>query len=103
MAPERIEFWSDRAFRLHERRLFVRDGHPARRLLNLLVEACDGNGGETSAEQALLAQVQAAVDDVGNMMRAAAHTLDVHLEAQGVVVEDLPVSGGALTRARSRS
>ncbi|WDJ90692.1 DUF1631 domain-containing protein [Xanthomonas campestris] len=45
-------------------RLFVRDGHPARRLLNLLVEACDGNGGETSAEQALLAQVQAAVDEV---------------------------------------
>ncbi|WP_133125221.1 DUF1631 family protein, partial [Xanthomonas citri] len=44
--------------------LFVRDGHPARRLLNLLVDACDGNGGETAAEQALLAQVAAAVDTV---------------------------------------
>lgn len=41
--------------------LFVRDGHPARRLLNLLVDACDGNAGETAAEQGLLAQAAAVV------------------------------------------
>ncbi|KQQ83010.1 hypothetical protein ASF73_19335 [Xanthomonas sp. Leaf131] len=44
--------------------LFVRDGHPARRLLNLLVDACDGNGGESPAEQALLSQVQAVVEAI---------------------------------------
>lgn len=49
---------------LLDSRLFIRDSHPARRLLNLLADACDGNSGETSAEQALLAQVQAAVDEI---------------------------------------
>ncbi len=49
---------------LLDSRVFVRDSHPARRLLNLLADACDGNSGETAAEQALLAQVQAVVDEI---------------------------------------
>ena len=49
---------------LLDSRLFVRDSHPARRLLNLLADACDGNSGETAAEQALLTQVQSAVDEI---------------------------------------
>ncbi|MDG2526362.1 DUF1631 domain-containing protein [Stenotrophomonas sp. HITSZ_GD] len=49
---------------LLDSRVFVRDTHPARRLLNLLADACDGNSGETGPEQALLAQVQAVVDEI---------------------------------------
>jgi hypothetical protein len=40
-------------------RLFVRDSHPVRRLLNMLADACDGNPGESAAELALLVQVRA--------------------------------------------
>ena len=43
---------------LQDPRLFVRDSHPVRRLLNMLADACDGNPGQTAAELALLAQVQ---------------------------------------------
>ncbi|WIH05629.1 DUF1631 domain-containing protein [Xanthomonas translucens pv. graminis] len=45
-------------------RLFVRDGHPARRLLNLLADACDGNAGDSAIEQVLLAQAQDVVERV---------------------------------------
>lgn len=44
---------------LQDPRLFVRDSHPVRRLLNMLADACDGNPGGNAAELALLAQVQA--------------------------------------------
>ena len=43
---------------------------------------------------ALAGIVHAAVDDVGNMMRAAAHTLTVYIEAQGVVVDADPTRLG---------
>ena len=43
---------------LQDPRLFVRDSHPVRRLLNMLADGCDGNPGESAAELALLAQVQ---------------------------------------------
>ena len=43
---------------LQDPRLFVRDSHPVRRLLNMLADAGDGNPGETAAELALLAQLQ---------------------------------------------
>ncbi|WP_369976780.1 DUF1631 family protein [Xanthomonas bundabergensis] len=49
---------------LIDSRLFVRDGHPARRLLNLLADACDGNSGDSAIEQVLLAQAQAVVERV---------------------------------------
>ena len=40
-----------------DRRLFAQKLHPARRLLNLLAEASDGNVGEAPAERELLAKV----------------------------------------------
>ena len=45
-----------------DRRLFVQKGHPARRLLNALAEACEGNDGERPAARQLLAKVEEVVD-----------------------------------------
>ncbi|MES5815934.1 DUF1631 family protein [Pseudoxanthomonas sp. Soil82] len=64
---------------LQDPRLFVRDSHPARRLLNLLADACDGNPGETAAELALLAQVQAVA---GRVARDFDEHLGVFLQAE---------------------
>ena len=41
-----------------DRRMFVQKTHPARRLLNALAEACEGNAGQTPAERTLLAKVE---------------------------------------------
>lgn len=46
---------------LLDRRMFLRKEHPARRLLNSVAEACEGNEGETPAERALLAKVEEVV------------------------------------------
>lgn len=47
---------------LQDRQLFLQSSHPARRLLNVLAEASEGNAGETEDERALLDMVQATVE-----------------------------------------
>ncbi len=47
---------------LLDRRMFVQKTHPARRLLNVLAEACEGNNGESPAERTLMAKVEEVVD-----------------------------------------
>ncbi|MCD7098157.1 DUF1631 domain-containing protein [Stenotrophomonas sp. MMGLT7] len=45
-----------------DRRMFVQKTHPARRLLNSLAEACEGNTGESPAERVLMGKVEEVVD-----------------------------------------
>ena len=45
-----------------DRRMFMHKTHPARRMLNAVAEACDGNSGETALERELLERVQGLVD-----------------------------------------
>jgi hypothetical protein len=45
-----------------DRRMFMHKTHPARRMLNAVAEACDGNQGETALERELLDRVQGLVD-----------------------------------------
>ncbi|KAF1686436.1 thymidine phosphorylase [Pseudoxanthomonas broegbernensis] len=47
---------------LLDRRMFVQKTHPARRLLNALAEACEGNQGESAAERTLLAKVEEVIE-----------------------------------------
>lgn len=47
---------------LLDRRMFVQKTHPARRLLNALAEACEGNHGQSAAERTLLAKVEEVVE-----------------------------------------
>lgn len=45
-----------------DRRMFMHKTHPARRMLNSVAEACDGNTGETALERELLDRVEGLVD-----------------------------------------
>jgi len=45
-----------------DRRMFMHKTHPARRMLNSVAEACDGNTGESALERELLDRVQGLVD-----------------------------------------
>src|SRR3546814_1916996 len=44
--------------------MFNRRSHPARRLLDVLTEACDGNAGETPQDSEMLDRAEQAVDRV---------------------------------------
>ncbi|MCD0245167.1 DUF1631 domain-containing protein [Xanthomonas melonis] len=47
---------------LLDRKMFVQKTHPARRLLNSLAEACEGNTGDSPAERVLMGKVEEIVD-----------------------------------------
>jgi hypothetical protein len=47
---------------VQDRRMFVFKGHPARRFLNAVAEACEGNHGEVPQERELLDHVDASID-----------------------------------------
>jgi hypothetical protein len=47
---------------VQDRRMFLYKGHPARRLLNAVAEACEGNNGEGANERELLDRVDSTID-----------------------------------------
>lgn len=72
---------------LQDPELFAQRGHPARRLLNALTEAGDGNNGETPAEREALLRITAVVERIVREYRGDLSLL-VDLEARfGKVVE----------------
>ncbi len=82
---------------LQDRKLFLQASHSARRLLNLLVEACDGNPGENDAQRLLLEKVKDTVqrlvadfDESQSVFRAARSDFNdfyVHYRAEAEKVE----------------
>jgi hypothetical protein len=49
---------------LSDQRVFAHKAHPARRLLNALAEACDGNTGDTAADRDILQHATTTIDRV---------------------------------------
>jgi hypothetical protein len=47
---------------VQDRRMFVYKGHPARRFLNAVAEACEGNHGDAPQDRELLDRVEASID-----------------------------------------
>ena len=47
---------------LLDRQMFMQRSHPARRLLNAVTEACEGNGGQSSQEREMLGKAEQIVD-----------------------------------------
>ncbi len=47
---------------LLDRKMFVQKTHPARRLLNSLAEACEGNAGDSPAERVLMGKVEEIIE-----------------------------------------
>ncbi|HYG07336.1 MAG TPA: DUF1631 domain-containing protein, partial [Stenotrophomonas sp.] len=45
-----------------DRKMFVQKTHPARRLLNSLAEACEGNAGDSPAERVLMGKVEEIIE-----------------------------------------
>jgi hypothetical protein len=45
-----------------DRRMFINKGHPARRFLNAVAEACEGNHGDVPQERELLERVDASIE-----------------------------------------
>lgn len=104
---------------LEDRRLFLQASHPARRLLNALVEASEGNTGETEEQRALLDKVNDVVkqlvanfDESQSVFRAARSDFmdfycryqDAAEQAETVAAETLRLDEAyaqALSEARS--
>ena len=85
---------------LQDPELFAQRGHPARRLLNALTEAGDGNNGETPAEREALLRITAVVERIVREYKGDLDLL-VDLEARFGKVVEQQKRRAALTERRT--